>query len=449
MLRENNRLLGWMAALAIVHGLLYAFLIPPWQAPDEIAHFEYARLFAEHWRPVELADASPTLEHEIIDSLYRYRAWYWIGWPTPEERPGRLEAAPFFGRSRTLGRFSLAYVLYAVAVWPFREQDVITQLYVMRCVSVLLGAVVVVLAFRIAQRVEPDAPELRLGAALFLIFLPQHAFITAVVSDGNLAECLASAVIYLLIKMWREGVRWSQVVIALTATFMAWQTKTTTYFLVPLLIVLAFSFLQRRAGAHRRVWSLSGIGVIGTLAVLAALAAWGLQSEIAKRSAYHLKDLARIDYILALLDTQAAYSLSRAVWGAFKSYWLTLGWMSLSLPEPVYYLLAGLTAAAVAGLLTRFRVQPPPSNLSSYRILSLSASLPIAFLLTSFFFASLYVFQGRYVFGGIVAQAIVLVAGWLSLVPRHHRGWAFWAITTGLLMFDTVSFGLIIPFYYT
>ena len=70
-----KHLLGLLTALAVVHGLLYAFLIPPWQAPDEIAHFEYARLLAERWRPLSLADASPALEAEVIDSLYRFQAW--------------------------------------------------------------------------------------------------------------------------------------------------------------------------------------------------------------------------------------------------------------------------------------------------------------------------------------------------------------------------------------
>src|SRR3990172_5165946 len=103
-----KHLLGLLTALAVVHGLWYAFLIPPWQAPDEIAHFEYARLFAERRKLLSLADESPALEQAIIDSLYRHRAWYRIGKPTPTERPTRLMDTPFFSRSRTVpyARFS-------------------------------------------------------------------------------------------------------------------------------------------------------------------------------------------------------------------------------------------------------------------------------------------------------------------------------------------------------
>ena len=40
---------GWLAlflTLALVRGLLYAVATPPWQAPDENGHFEYAWLIA-------------------------------------------------------------------------------------------------------------------------------------------------------------------------------------------------------------------------------------------------------------------------------------------------------------------------------------------------------------------------------------------------------------------
>jgi hypothetical protein len=60
--------------LALVRGLLYVALIPPWQGPDEAGHFESVRLFAELGRIPGRADVSPTLEREIVDSMARYRA---------------------------------------------------------------------------------------------------------------------------------------------------------------------------------------------------------------------------------------------------------------------------------------------------------------------------------------------------------------------------------------
>ena len=53
------RLAGLLGALAQLHGLIYAFLIPPWQAPDEIAHFEYSNLLAQDRHTLWYENESP------------------------------------------------------------------------------------------------------------------------------------------------------------------------------------------------------------------------------------------------------------------------------------------------------------------------------------------------------------------------------------------------------
>jgi len=449
-----KHLLGLLTALAVVHGLLYAFLIPPWQAPDEIAHFEYARLLAERWRPLSLADASPALEAELIDSLYRFQAWTLIGAPTPLVRPTRLLGAPFFGKSSTLQRFSLAYVPYALAVRPFLAQNVVTQLYLMRIVSVLLSAVVVGLGFGTAQQIEPDSPALAIGTALFLIFLPQHAFIMAVVNDGNLAEGLASLTIYLLIKMQHTGLTWRRAALCLGCALASLQIKTTALFLIPLVIIVGLALLRPSAilgYVRQHVWQ--SLGVL--LLLGAGILPWVLFSA---QMAY-LQQLFNINrnnwgslaYYLSNLIARDQLSFFEALWRLFKSYWLTFGWMSLPLKEERWYdLLLVLSAISLLGLWLRFRVQRRRSdNTSIYAILALAAGLPIAILLILFVVFLNYPYQGRFLFAGIMPQAVLLVGGWLSLFPRRYASSGLWVILSGLLALDVVSIGFtIIPFYY-
>jgi hypothetical protein len=54
--------------------------------------------------------------------LFTFQTWHYVNRDTPAELSARLAEAPFFGRSRTIDRFSLAYVPYALAVWPFRAK---------------------------------------------------------------------------------------------------------------------------------------------------------------------------------------------------------------------------------------------------------------------------------------------------------------------------------------
>ncbi|MGH2522050.1 MAG: DUF2142 domain-containing protein, partial [Anaerolineales bacterium] len=271
---STRHILVLLCLAALAHGALYAVLIPPWQAPDEIAHFEYSHLFARLRRPLTPGDASPALEHEIIASLYRFRAWTLALQQPPEQPPERLADAPFFGRSRTLARFSLAYVPYALAASPFLRHDVTTQLYLMRLASVGLGMLVVVLAYKTARLVAPADPALATASALFVLLLPQHAFLMASVNDGNLAEVLASAAIYFLLMMARQGLTWPRAAACLACAWLALLTKATAYFLIPLVLVAGLALIARQVSQFdrrtlgQRAWLGLVIGVLMMGAVL-------------------------------------------------------------------------------------------------------------------------------------------------------------------------------------
>ena len=53
--------LAWLMGAVAVAGVAWALLVPPWQVPDEDAHFAYAQTIAElHRRPAD--DGRPALE---------------------------------------------------------------------------------------------------------------------------------------------------------------------------------------------------------------------------------------------------------------------------------------------------------------------------------------------------------------------------------------------------
>src|SRR5689334_19002324 len=75
--------LALLFVLALTHGALYAVITPPWQAPDEVAHFEYAWLMGKLGHTLWNENASPELEQALIQSLYDYHAWTYVRVPTP------------------------------------------------------------------------------------------------------------------------------------------------------------------------------------------------------------------------------------------------------------------------------------------------------------------------------------------------------------------------------
>jgi hypothetical protein len=447
-----------LAALGFVHSLIYAILTPPWQAPDEIAHFEYAYLLAQRGRPLTFADASPDLEQQIIHSLYRYRAWDFIQRPAPTEAPERLAEAPFFGNSRTLERFSLAYVPYALAVWPFAAQSIAVQLHVMRLVSALMGAAVVALAFVTARRVEPGSPCLAYGAALFVVFLPQHAYISGTVNDGNLATLLASAALYLAVTMRLDGVTLRRALLAALASAGAILSKATAYFLVPLGIILALDLAWRwyrvnlaagESGYNSRAAILTGVILATVLALALPLVFLQTVSGQPAHMLLSILDtgLAPGGFAAYIVELAAEGRLAQAIVRSFMSFWAAFGWMALFLPDLWYGLLALACGVSVLGWLWRWRRWPPARG---YAVLALAVGLSVAVLWGWFLLSRLgiYGFQGRYYFGALVPVAILLVRGWLHWSPAHRHQTSVILTAAGLVMLNVaVLLVVFVPYF--
>ena len=80
-----NRQALWalvLVLLTVVQGCIFAFAIPPWQAPDEPAHFELVQMIARAGRMVTPADRGPsgTLAPNIVESLDRNGFFRFVPW---------------------------------------------------------------------------------------------------------------------------------------------------------------------------------------------------------------------------------------------------------------------------------------------------------------------------------------------------------------------------------
>ena len=64
-----------LLALAFVRGVIYASVVPPWQAPDEPPQFERVRasLTAEEWN--SSSENGPGWYDELIRSLFTFGYW--------------------------------------------------------------------------------------------------------------------------------------------------------------------------------------------------------------------------------------------------------------------------------------------------------------------------------------------------------------------------------------
>jgi hypothetical protein len=451
-LDDKRRWLWLLLALALVHGLIYAAVTPPWQAPDETGHFEYAWLIAHLGRLPSIADLSPAFEAAQVASLYEWRYGDYIGRPLPPVMPARLADLPgniFAANSRTVttGRFSLSYLWQALFLLPVRAQGLVVQLLMARLSSVALSLGIVWLAFNAFCEMEPARPKAALAMALVMILIPQHTFINSSVGDGTLAELMASVVFYCWVLLFRRGARVPLIIGIALGTLFAALSKATAYFLAPLDLVLALWWFFRQ---RRQPWSHKRFAYLAIGAVALGIGAW-----VASHSGLGEYVVRSIQAVLTapklLLTTDArGMTLEQALLATVDSFWANFGWMAVPASQRWYGAILFLTAMAGVGWLVGGKHE---HEAPAWAGIMMGAAFLCAFvvyvwgaLLSSG--SDLYQYQGRYLFPAALPFAFLLVGGWLRLLPARHQNTLFAAVVF-LAMFDACALmGYLIPYFY-
>ena len=66
---DENIWIIFVVIVALIHGLVYVYLIPPWQHYDEPNHFEYVWAMANGERDPSLVDGYADFSQQVIDSM--------------------------------------------------------------------------------------------------------------------------------------------------------------------------------------------------------------------------------------------------------------------------------------------------------------------------------------------------------------------------------------------
>jgi len=260
--------------LGLVRGFSYSVIVPPWQAPDEPGHLEYARLLAEKRRPLTREDISPQLQREILSSMHDSDFWKYVHQPDPEQIPDSFNDDPFLVLSGTqVGDEPPLYYLVPALIFALaRPEDVLLQLYVMRWFSVLLSGFVVVVAYLTADELFHRDRFLVVGVPIFVAFLPMFTFIGASANNDIMAALLASLLIYRLISSFKGGFSSRSALVAGLLLVLTVCSKKTTLFTIPL-AAMALPMYAWRPG---RSWRPDRGHVIGAACLACLVVIWGI-----------------------------------------------------------------------------------------------------------------------------------------------------------------------------
>ncbi len=431
-------LLGYLFA-----GALYAIYTPPWQAPDEPAHFNYIRQVAED-------GCCPRMESSDWHSGYLAQL------TTAKFAPkhlDRLDTIQYEDHHPPL------YYILASVVYKLSDGDLIA----LRLFSVILGAAVVCLSYFISRHILPSQAQIALGAMALVAFLPQHLSMMASVNNDALAEVLvALALLWLLrylnsasVPIWQLG---------LIVGF-ALLTKITIYVLA-LIVPIGIWLKWRRDGNSTETllrlvatFALIG-GVMGGVWWLRNIAVYGFPDflGLAAHDAAVADQPRSSDFIAQ--HGFATYA-SQMTSTTFKSFWGQFGWMALPLdsvlggwiyPGFALLVLAGVTGAILARRLSFASEQGPAGQpIPRLACIILLTTLLLVVLQFLYYNIEFQQWQGRYLFPALISIAFILVYGldqWRALIlaPWKALRWLTPLAITSLFALDIyLLFRVIVP----
>ena len=411
----------WALALVITVyvalAALFALTTPPWQNPDEPAHYNYVAYVASERR-------LPVLQMGDYDEGYLQRL------KDERFRPGLSVA----GVRYEFHQPPLYYLLAAPVYWLSGG-----NLLALRLFNVALGAGVILLVFACARIIVPTPRFIALGAAAFAAFLPMHLALMAAVNNDVLAELVIAGGCVMLLRWQTTGHRPLGLVIVSLCIGLGFLTKATAYVLLPvaLLTVTAVLVIGRISGPVR----LSQYAFLLAPAMLLGLPLW-IRNSLVYGNLDFL-GLAWHDVVVSGQPTTAGWIAAHG-WVAYwqraleftaKSFWGVFGWLGVFMDARIYtylFILSGMAAMGVMlWLPSQWRMaaerwRTTAASHSYLALLLLGGGVLAAY---GWYNLGFIQHQGRYLLPALPAWSLLFAVGWWAVLERRASG-----IAGGLLL---------------
>ena len=262
-------LLPVILAGAFFQGLLFLWLMPPWQHYDEPSHFEYVWLIAHNNRLPQIGEYDQEMRRAVAASMIEHDFFRGLGY-LPDLNV-QDEPIPIGGFSQ-LDEPPLYYLLASLPVRLVNDQDVATQLYAARFVSLTLYVTSILAAYGAMAELTALHNPLRWLVPVTLVFLPGYADLMTAVNNDVAAIAAFSLFLWAGTRAIRQGARVWNLLGLLLATALCVLSKETAYLAAPLCV-----FVLALATSHQKKWRVVvwGAGVVAVLAVVLAAFGWG------------------------------------------------------------------------------------------------------------------------------------------------------------------------------
>lgn len=446
-------------------------VFPPWVAPDEPGHFEAIRVLGQEQQlPSFEYYESSYIDLELAKSIDNFRVWEFAERPNPNYGLSDSEILstliidyPNPGGWIFVEKYPvLPHLLLSPFLYLSSSFDVITQLYLLRIISVFLAVLMIVVTWLIIRRIFPEEPQFWLAIPAFLVFFPMRTHIFAAVNTDTFAILLTSSLLLLFISLFDGGLSKLKVILIILLLVLTLLIKRTVVFVGPwgvVVMILYFGYRQQWAISKIIRLGLIGFGGVSTIFVLMILNADFLASlHITLFKARVLGT----PYIVTLINqgatlTEIFEAYLNIVKFAILTFWGVFGYNNINIPLTWSWVLTGIGGIILAGtslyLFEVFSARLPVTTFQRnvFIIFLVGAFLGIVSAFIPSFFSGLdWGPQARYYFPVLIPIATFLYLGVWRLCPAKYRQtyllpvWLMSWIVYDFLVMTTV----LLPFFY-
>lgn len=467
-----------LAAVALLGGF-WALLVPPWQVPDEYAHFAYTQSLAENGQRPNRADHDTySTEHEQAIEISNAGQTSGIPFTQPEwSRSAQLEweqfATKVTDRQRKDGGGPNPavvnpplYYLYAAGAYK-AGGDLFDRLYIVRLASVLLLLLTVLGGWLLAGEIFSRDRTAQLVTAATCGMVPMVTYMNSSNNPDAMVYPIWTIALWLVARAVLRNGRPKDVVALAVVAGASVAVKAVSWALIPgvvLAVVLAYlpALRLERAVTIKRIAISLGVLAIGVIAwpvidsMIKGSGAAGVAGSaggltVSTDEAFNFREFVgyMIQFYFPSPPFLAPFPLIEPlpVYDTFlKGAWGSFSWLEVDLPGQIYAALAAVTmAVGVGAIVTITRRWQAVDK----RLLAVFASVVICLLaglhLTEYKLVKSGVpfNQGRYILPLIGLAAIAVVCALRSLParwqPRLAASWLVMLFGLQLLSLATVA----------
>jgi hypothetical protein len=275
--RKEYLILRAILLITLINGLVYLFVVPPWQHYDEPTNFEYAWLFANRSGRPQPGDYDAAMRRQVAASMIDYGFWDTIG---PAPNLDEEEDPVWIGISQIDDR-PLAYWIASLPLQLVRTRSVTNQLYVGRFVSVLFFLLTVLSAWGIMREVTFPENALRWAFPLSLAIMPGLSNLMSSMNNDAAAIAFFSLFLWGSVRLLQRGFSWLDFAWIIVAGGVCYLTKITVYIALPLIpLVLYFTLLKGKSRKRVCGFLILGIGLLGFAILEGGDAAYWYRSTV-------------------------------------------------------------------------------------------------------------------------------------------------------------------------